>query len=180
MKKEIFGMALGVILFTLSVSAAEAQQPKVYRVGVLTPGGAWYEIIDGLRAGLKQLGFEEGKQFVSGNPGYKGRSEGGGKGGEEFRTRESQPDIYNSNLSHHSSKAGDGRHPHRLFCRGRPGCSRASGELRKTGGKTHRRLRPGTDLTAKRLEILKEIVPKLRRVVAFYDPRNPVATSPPS
>ena len=32
-----------------------------------------------------------------------------------------------------------------------------------------------TDLTAKRLEILKEIVPKLRRVVTFYDPRNPVA-----
>ena len=32
-----------------------------------------------------------------------------------------------------------------------------------------------TDLTAKRLEILKEIVPKLRRVVTFYDPRNPLA-----
>ena len=31
---------------------------------------------------------------------------------------------------------------------------------------------PGTDLTAKRLESLKEIVPKLRRVVAFYDPRR--------
>src|SRR5262249_51630624 len=33
-----------------------------------------------------------------------------------------------------------------------------------------------TDLTAKRLEILKEMVPKLRRVVTFYDPRNPVAS----
>ena len=31
-----------------------------------------------------------------------------------------------------------------------------------------------TDLTAKRLEILKEILPKLRRVVTFYDPGNPV------
>jgi putative ABC transport system substrate-binding protein len=29
-----------------------------------------------------------------------------------------------------------------------------------------------TDLTAKRLEILKEILPKLRRVVTFYDPNN--------
>jgi len=29
-----------------------------------------------------------------------------------------------------------------------------------------------TDLTGKRLEILKEIVPKLRRVVTFYDPRR--------
>jgi putative tryptophan/tyrosine transport system substrate-binding protein len=32
-----------------------------------------------------------------------------------------------------------------------------------------------TDLTAKRLEILKEIVPKLHRVVTFYNPRNLVA-----
>jgi putative ABC transport system substrate-binding protein len=30
-----------------------------------------------------------------------------------------------------------------------------------------------TDLTAKRLELLKEIVPKLRRVVTFYDQRRP-------
>jgi putative ABC transport system substrate-binding protein len=32
---------------------------------------------------------------------------------------------------------------------------------------------PSTDLVAKRLEILKEIVPKLHKVVTFYDPRRP-------
>ncbi len=32
-----------------------------------------------------------------------------------------------------------------------------------------------TDLTGKRLELLKEIVPKLRRVVTFYNPSNPVS-----
>jgi len=32
-----------------------------------------------------------------------------------------------------------------------------------------------TDLTGKRLEILKEIMPKLRRVVTFHDPGNPSA-----
>ena len=50
-----------VLVFGL---AAEAQQPKAYRIGVITGGGAYYETIDGLRAGLKQLGFEEGKRFV--------------------------------------------------------------------------------------------------------------------
>ena len=33
------------------------------------------------------------------------------------------------------------------------------------------------DLTAKRLEMLKAILPKLRRVVTFYDPSNPAATA---
>jgi ABC-type uncharacterized transport system substrate-binding protein len=32
-----------------------------------------------------------------------------------------------------------------------------------------------TDLTAKRLALLKEMVPRLRRVVAFYNPENPAA-----
>ena len=32
-----------------------------------------------------------------------------------------------------------------------------------------------TDVTGKRLELLKRIVPKLHRVVTFYDPRNPSA-----
>jgi len=32
------------------------------------------------------------------------------------------------------------------------------------------------DLTPKRLEILNEILPKLRKVVAFYNPKNPIST----
>ena len=32
-----------------------------------------------------------------------------------------------------------------------------------------------TDLTAKRLEVLKELLPKARRIVTFYDPNNPSA-----
>jgi putative ABC transport system substrate-binding protein len=43
------------------------------------------------------------------------------------------------------------------------------------GGRLTGVYEPGTDLTAKRLENLKEIVPKLRRVVTFYNPRNRVA-----
>src|SRR6266542_4526784 len=63
MGKKIIPLVLSALLFALCISA-EAQQSKVHRVGVITAGGAWYETIDGLRAGLKQLGLEEGKQFV--------------------------------------------------------------------------------------------------------------------
>src|SRR6266571_1372837 len=62
-KPGVLSILFVVVLLAVAV-IAEAQQPKVYRVGVLLPGDAWYEIIDGLRFGLKELGLEEGKQFV--------------------------------------------------------------------------------------------------------------------
>jgi putative ABC transport system substrate-binding protein len=63
MKKTMIGFVFGVVLLGLSFPA-KAQQPKVYRIGVITAGGAWYGTIDGLRVGLRELGLEEGKQFV--------------------------------------------------------------------------------------------------------------------
>jgi hypothetical protein len=57
---------VGILTIVVSLAAvvglAQAQQPKVHRVGIITSGGAWYETIDGLRVGLRQLGLQEGKQ----------------------------------------------------------------------------------------------------------------------
>src|SRR5207237_9306351 len=50
-------------LFALPL-AVEAQQARVYRVGVVLLGGPHSSTIDGLRDGLRELGLEEGKQFV--------------------------------------------------------------------------------------------------------------------
>ena len=58
---RIFALA---IVFTMSGTVAHTQTPKVERIGVVTAGGAWYQVIDGLRVGLKQLGLTEGKHFA--------------------------------------------------------------------------------------------------------------------
>ena len=60
MNKKISAFLLATILLTI-VYLAEAQQPKVYRIGVLIPSDTWSETIDGLRVGLRELGLEEGK-----------------------------------------------------------------------------------------------------------------------
>jgi ABC-type uncharacterized transport system substrate-binding protein len=62
MNRKVFSLVLCFVFLALNFPA-EAQEPKVYRVGVVTAGGAWYEVIDGLRVGLKQLGLEE-KHFT--------------------------------------------------------------------------------------------------------------------
>jgi ABC-type uncharacterized transport system substrate-binding protein len=52
------------LFFIAAVSTVPAQQVKPQRIGVLLPGGVQYETLDGLRQGLKESGWEEGKHFV--------------------------------------------------------------------------------------------------------------------
>ena len=174
MSKKVVRLALGVWLLTLSFSA-EAQQPKVYRVGVLLPGDAWYVIIDGLRIGLKELGLEEGKQFVLEIRDTKSDM----KAAEEAARNLEQEKvnlIYTTRTSVTiAAKRATADIPI-VFCAGTdPVVLGLVESFAKPGGRLTGVYDPGTDLTAKRLEILKEIVPKLRRVVTFYEPRNPVA-----
>ena len=46
------------------VPLAEAQQAKVYCVGFIFEGGSFSKVVDGLKDGLKELGFQEGKRYV--------------------------------------------------------------------------------------------------------------------
>lgn len=60
---KLLGLPLIAFVLVIGGAVAQGQQPKFYRVGVITSGGQWYETIDGLRDGLRQLKFEEAKQF---------------------------------------------------------------------------------------------------------------------
>src|SRR5438094_2206295 len=173
-KKKIIALGLCAMLFVFC-SYAEAQQPKVYRVGVLLPGEAWYEIIDGLRVGLRQLGLEEGKQFV-----LEIRDTKADLKAAEAAARNLEQEKVNLIYATRTSviiaaKRATGDIPI-VFCAGTDPVTLGLVEsFAKPGGRLTGVYEPATDLTAKRLEILKEIVPKLRRAVTFYDQRNPVA-----
>jgi putative tryptophan/tyrosine transport system substrate-binding protein len=174
-RKIFFQFALGALFFALSV-ATEAQQPKVYRVGVITAGGAWYEVIDGLRGGLKQLGLEEGKQFILAIRDTKGDAKAAEEAAENLE-KENVNLIYTTQTSVTlATKRATADIPI-VFCAGADPVDLGLVEsFAKPGGRLTGVFARETDLTAKRLEILKEIVPKLRRVVVFYDPRNRVAS----
>ena len=66
MKKKVIGLALGAMLFALSVSA-EAQQPgKVSRIGFLdasTASGSAV-LVEAFRQELSKLGWIEGKNIT--------------------------------------------------------------------------------------------------------------------
>jgi putative tryptophan/tyrosine transport system substrate-binding protein len=172
MKKKITVLILSAMLCALCVSA-HAQQPKVYRVGVLVPGEAWYEIIDGLRVGLKQLGFEEGKQFNLSVRDWQGDAKAAEEAAAKFEQEKVNLIYTTSTNSTIAARRATAEIPI-VFCAGTdPVDLGLVDSFAKPGGRLTGVYHPSTDLTAKRLEILKEIVPKLRRVVIFYDPRKP-------
>jgi putative ABC transport system substrate-binding protein len=173
-KRKLGSFALCVMLFALCVSA-EAQQPKIYRVGVLLPGEAWYEIIDGLRVGLKQLGLEEGKQYALAIRDWKGNAKAAEEAARKFEQEKVNLIYATSTNSTIAARRATAEIPI-VFCAGTdPVVVGLVDSFAKPGGRLTGVYTPVTDLTAKRLEILKEIVPKLHRVVTFYDPRRPPA-----
>jgi putative tryptophan/tyrosine transport system substrate-binding protein len=174
MRKTVIAGALGAMLFALCLPA-EAQQPKFYRIGVLVPGEAWYEIIDGLRAGLKQLGFEEGKQFNLAIRDWKGDAKAAAEAARKFEQEKVNLIYTTSTNSTIAARRATAEIPI-VFCAGTdPVVLGLVDSFAKPGGRITGIYQPATDLTAKRLEILKEIVPKVRRVVTFYDPHRPTA-----
>ena len=62
-RRAFLVMAAGNLLAApLAVQAQQSGKP--YHVGIVHPGGPYHTMIDGLKDGLKELGFEEGRQYV--------------------------------------------------------------------------------------------------------------------
>jgi putative ABC transport system substrate-binding protein len=176
MTRRYFPLAVGVgvLLFTLCASA-HAQQRRLDRVGVVTAGGAWYEVIDGLRVGLQQLQLEEGKQFNLAIRDTKGIAKAAEEAASSFE-REKVSLVYTTQTSVTLAAKRSTKEVPIVFCAGADPVELGLVEsFARGGGRLTGVFYRDTDLTAKRLEILKEIIPKLRRAVTFYNPNNPVA-----
>ena len=154
---------------------AEAQQAKISHVGVLVPGPTWYEIIDGLRFGLKELGVQEGKQFSLTIRDWHGdikQAETAARNLEQEKVDLLFATSTNGSLA---AKRATSDIPI-VFCAGTdPVVVGLVASFANPAGRFTGVYNPTTDLTAKRMEMLKEIVPKLHRVITFYDPSKPPA-----
>ena len=174
MKKKLVGFALAVLLLVGGLPA-QAQPSKVPRIGVLLPGGALYETVDGLKAGLRELGLEEGKQFTLTIKDTKGDVKAAEEAARNFE-REKVSLIYALAGSVITAAKGATVNVPIVFCIGSdPVAVGLVENFVKPGGRltgVHFLVR---DLTSKRLEILKELLPKLRGVVTVYDPASQVA-----
>lgn len=168
----VVAFALGVL-----VAPADAEQAKpVYRIGTLT--GAWapnHPGVEGLKAGLKAIGLEEGRdvafdnRFTEGNPqAAPGLVAALIQAGADllFTTGEAYTKA---------AKAATQKIPIVFMGVSDPVASRLVSNIAHPGGNVTGVSSLGTDLVPKRLEVLKEIAPTVRRVRMIYPADDPTA-----
>ena len=168
-------VSLLAILALASVHFAQAQSAKVYRVGVIYEGGPLSLAIDGLKDGLRELGYETGKHYVLEIRDLKGDRKAAEEAGRSLeQTRVDL--IYAVSTSVVTLVRRTTTEVPIVFAVGSdPVAAGLVDSFARPGGRLTGVHFLSADLTAKRLEILKEILPEVRRVVTFYDPGSEVA-----
>jgi putative ABC transport system substrate-binding protein len=170
-RDTIFALAaLGAAPF-----AAQAQPARPYRVGILWVGGAASASIDGLRDSLRELGLEEGKQVI-----FHLRDSNGDLKSIETAAKRLEGErvdlIYTVSTSVTlAAKQATKNVPIVFYAGTDPVKVGIVESYRKPGGRLTGIHSLTVDLMAKRLQLLKEIVPRLRRVATFYNPKNPAS-----
>ena len=155
---------------------AEAQLPgTVPRVGVIHHGGDWQLWAEGLQQGLRELGLGEDRHLV-----LETRETRGDLKAVEVAARDLERGKVTLICTAATSvtlaaKRATTQTPIVFFAGSDPVTAGLVEGFAKSGGRLTGVYNRLLDLTGKRLEILKEMIPKLARVVTFYDPGNTVA-----
>jgi putative ABC transport system substrate-binding protein len=177
MRKEAFIFTLSAMLFALCVPAQAQQPTKVARIGYLSVSDPAGESIRSgpVRLALRELGYVEGQNIAF-----------------EYRYAEGKPDR----LSELAAELARLKVDIILAAGGLPGIQAAKNASKTIpiiiaglgidpveGGFVDSLARPGGNITGitnltrelsgKRLELLKEAVPKIARVAVLYDPASP-------
>jgi len=167
------GLVLAVILTVVvlaSPSMVDAQQARIYRVGVVLQGGSYSAAV-----GIKDLGLEEGKQVVLHVRDTKGDLKAVEAAASRLE-RESVDVIYAVATSVAVVvKRVTKRVPIVFYAGTDPVGSGLVQSFRHPGGRLTGIHSQFADLGAKRLELLMAMAPRIRRVVTFYNADNPVS-----
>ena len=167
MKQTFASVAQCALLLALCSSAGAQQLAKVPRIGFLSASTLTDPAFLG---GLRDLGYVEGKNIViehryaEGKLGSASRTSGGAcasKGGHHRGPGHS---------CRASCKESDKHDFHRMATSGDPVGSGLVASLARPGGNVTGLSILATDVEGKRLEVLKEIAPKISRVVYLANP----------
>ena len=149
--------------------ATGAQPPKIYKIGILTDAMVpWHSTTNGFRDGLKELGYVEGRTV-----GFEVRAAQGDMARVPMLAAElvqQKPDLILCVSDACRKEAGS--IPMVFVQVSDPVRLGLVESIARPGGNVTGIANLRAELTAKRLELFKEVVPSLRRVLVTYDPRE--------
>jgi len=176
MKKNIFYIVLGALLLARSV-CVEAQQPaaKVPRIGFLTTGSASDPLNalsrDAFRQGLRDLGYVEGKNINFEHRYAEGRAERLPELAEELVRLKVDILVGTDSSAARAAKKSTATIPVVFTTGANPVATGLVASLARPGGNATGLTTNSPELVGKRLELLKEAVPKVSRI-AFLMPAD--------
>jgi len=178
MKRKITVFALCTLLFALCV-ATDAQPPKrIPRIGYLSSRSAIEPREEAFRKGLKALGYVEGHNILIEWRFAQGKRE---------RQWSLASDLVRLNVDCIIATGTPAVHAAKQATSTIPIIMENMGDDPVQQGFIHSLARPGgnitgftilgADLASKRLEIVKEVLPKVSRVAILRDPNNPATSA---
>ena len=173
MRNKVIAVTFSAMVFALCF-AAEAQQPAtVHRIGFLTSGGTPSSSFEAFRQGLRDLGYVEGKNIVI-----------------EFRDAQAKQDRIPGLVAElvqlkvdvlvspaqpviRAAKQATKTIPIVMSANFDPVATGIVDSLARPGGNITGLSTLARELSGKRLELLKEVVPRMSRVGVLWDPNTP-------
>jgi putative tryptophan/tyrosine transport system substrate-binding protein len=168
MRRRRFITLLGGAAVTWPLTARAQRATKLVRIGIIDDAPIW----DHFRQGLREAGYVEGKNLAI-----------------EYRSAEGQPDrlaaaarelvdipvdviaVYGTAATHAAQQATT-TIPIVMIAIGDPIRAGLVASLARPGANTTGNTILGTEMTAKRLQLLKELIPKLSRVAFLWNSNN--------
>jgi putative tryptophan/tyrosine transport system substrate-binding protein len=170
-RRDVIAVLAAITAGTPPLYPARAQTADVRRVGVIYQSETFQPSIEGLREGLRAAGLEEGRHVALLLRNARGDA-AAAEAAARALERDDKVDVIvaiTATAALAARRATD-KVPIVFAAGADPVAAGLVDSIAAPGGRVTGFSFLTTDLAAKRLEILREMVPKLRRVVTFYNP----------
>jgi putative ABC transport system substrate-binding protein len=175
MKRIFIRLALCAMLFALCFSASAQQPAKILRIGNLSAGSPANNPhrFEAVRQGLRELGYVEGKNIVIERRFAEGKFDRLPSLAAELVRLNVAVILTSGGISTRAAKEATSTIPIVMAQDNDPVGNGFVASLARPGGNITGLATFAPELSGKRLELLKEIVPKLSRVAVFGTSANP-------
>jgi len=176
MRKNVICLALSAMLFALSLPAAAQQTKKVYRIGYLSAQDPARESAraEAIRLALRERGHIEGQNIAIEYRYAEGKQDRFPElAAELVRLKVDIIVVAGGNILVQAAKSATKTIPIIMAGGSDPVEAGIVESLARPGGNVTGVTNLDRELGGKRLELLKEAVPKLTRVAVLYNPNNP-------